>query len=366
MPRPSDPYLIDSHKLIYHPERVAQWKNALTIEDKLNVYPIYIEISPVGHCNHRCTFCAVDYIGYKTRKLDTLVLCRALSSMAIHGVKSVMFAGEGEPMLHPDIDILTCTAYNLGIDVAFTTNGTALTDKFIESALYATKWIKVSINGGEKTYAKIHQCKEGDWKKVWSNIERAIAYRRKSALTTTIGAQTVVLPDNLTDIPGLARRTKEAGCDYIVLKPYSQHKSSQTTQYSKVTYEQDAITDTLEQAREYGDDSFKVIARTQAMEDWDAGHHQYHTCSATPYFWAYIMATGDVYSCSAYLLNPDFNMGNINDTAFADIWQGAKRRKHLQYMEGLDISQCRLNCRMNQVNKHLSDLKTGNLHENFI
>ena len=68
-----DKYRIDSHKLLYHVSRVNDW-----LEGK-NVYPIYAEISPAGTCNHRCTYCALDFMEYQPRFLDKEMLKERLS-----------------------------------------------------------------------------------------------------------------------------------------------------------------------------------------------------------------------------------------------------------------------------------------------
>lgn len=362
-----DKFGIDSQKLSLHPRRVVQWlEGGAEWETARKIYPMYVEISPAGACNHRCTFCAVDYIGYKSLFLDKEVLKDRLAEMGSLGVKSVMFAGEGEPLLHKGMGEIAVHAGRSGIDCSFTTNAVALTEKFLDESLASIAWIKASINAGTpETYAKVHRTKGEDLEKALGNMGRAARLKRDRKLPVTLGAQMVLLPENAAEAVGLAARAKDLGLNYLVVKPYSQHKFSVTHAYENVRYgEYMKLADELEKL---DTDDFQVVFRKHTMLKHDDHERRYATCHATPHFWAYIMASGDVYGCSAYLLDDRFRYGNIGTASFSEIWEGDSRKKNLRYvLEELDISECRKNCRMDEVNRYLWALKNPSPHVNFI
>ena len=357
---------IDSHKLDLHPARVAQWLEADTWEKAKHVYPIYWEITTSAACNHRCTFCSTDAIGYPAILMDEKILGERIAEAKQLGVKSVMFGGTGEPLVHKKITDICHACLRVGMDYAFTTNGVLLlkNNSLPKIGLLGATWIKVSLNAGTKeTYSQIHRTNEKDWDLVWSGIKVLVAMRNTTGSKTTIGVQCVVLPENVYDMKHLAQLCIEAGVDYLVLKPYSQATFMLSHTYENIDYSK--MRDYLEDVKQFSTKTFKVIYRGKAILEEISKKHSYDKCRATPNFWVYSMANGDLFTCSAHLLDKRFCIGNLNESTFQEIWEGEKRRENWEMMQGFDIKQCRLNCRMNGPNKYLHQL-IHQPHKSFI
>ncbi len=363
----SDLYRIDSHKLMYHPDRVAKWQeNYDNWEKAKKIYPIYVEISPVGFCNHRCKFCALDFMEYKNIRLDFEKLKACLTDMAKNGVKSVMFAGEGEPALYKELSEILDHCKNIGIDTSLTTNIVPFTDKTIEKFVRNCEWIKVSINGGTaENYAYMHDTTEDDFYRVLKNMKLAVSLKNKYNYLCTIGAQILLVTDNYQTVENLAKTVKDIGLDYLVIKPYSQHLSSHTDLYKDMDYSKYLYLE--EQLKKYNSDNFSVIFRINTMAKMFEEKERYEKCGSVPYFWAYVMADGSVYGCSAFLGNEKFCYGNIHEQSFSEIWEGERREKSDAFVKNeLNIKECRVNCRMDEINRYLWDLKNPIKHVNFI
>jgi cyclic pyranopterin phosphate synthase len=363
----ADLFQIDSHKLIYHPERVAKLADVGQDWEKAkHIYPIYMEIAPVGACNHRCTFCSVDYIGYKPNRLSMDVMNTLLPELGRLGVKSIMYAGEGEPLLHKNISSIIRLTKDSGIDVSLTTNATIMPKDFLEMALPAVSWIKVSLNAGSaESYARIHGTKPEDFEKVMANLAAMVKQRREKNLDCVIGAQILLLPENAHEITKLAATCRDLGLDYLVVKPYSQHLFSRKILYKNIDYSGLLALD--EELKSFETSTFNVVFRSHTMKKYNEPH-AYKKCNATPFVWGYIMATGVVSSCSAYLLDERFELGNVNDESFEAIWTGEKRRENFEFVKHkLDITECRKNCRMDEVNRYLNRvIDERPQHVNFI
>jgi cyclic pyranopterin phosphate synthase len=354
-----DKFRIDSHKLIYHIKAVNSWLSGSAFA------PIYVEIAPSGACNHRCVYCALDYMEYQPRFLDTALLKKRLSEMAALGTKSVMYAGEGEPLLHKDIVRLIRHTKKSGIDVALTTNGVLFNKKLADATLGSITWVKVSINAlNPATYARIHKTSPDDLGIVLKNLSYAVSLKKSKGYKCTLGMQLLLLPENAKEVIPLAKKAKALGLDYFVVKPYSHHHFSKTTRYKNIQY--NSYLHLADKLRVLNSNKFSAIFRLNTMKKWDQAIRTYRHCYALP-FWAYIDAGGNVWGCSAYLGDKRFIYGNIYENGIRKIWQSVKRKNLVKMArDKLNTGNCRVNCRMDEINRYLWELRHPPEHVNFI
>lgn len=353
-----DEYKIDSHKLMYHVDRLYHWSKG---ED---IYPVYAEIAPCGSCNHRCIFCALDYMGYKPLFLETKAVLRFLNDIAKSGAKSIMFAGEGEPFLHKDIAGLISFARSKGLDVAVTSNGVLLSKTLSEEILGKLSWLRISLNAGTAaTYAAVHRTSKDDFRKVVGNIEEAVRLKRKKGYNCVIGVQLLLLNENYKEIPVLAGILQKIGADYLIIKPYSQHPLSVNRLKKKLNYRHFLFIE--KSLKRYEKCGLQVIFRKNTMLKIGQ-ERSYKKCLGLP-FWTYLSAKGDLYACSAFLGDERFCYGNIYKDSFEKIWKSGRRKKIMKMMKGAwDIKNCREVCRLDEINRYLWNIKNPPEHVNFI
>jgi len=346
---------IDSPKVAYHPERTKEWL------EKGDCYPIYVEIGPTDACNHKCVFCALDYLNCQGKYIDTNIMLNTLKNMAEKRVKSIMFGGEGEPFLHKDICLFTNKAKEYGLDISFTTNGIFFDKQKIEQCLKDISWIKFSIDAGTpESYAEIHGTNKEDFEKLMTNIQDTVEYRNQNNLKTTIGTQCLIIPQALESIENLAERLKQIGVDYLILKPYSKHPQS----VNEFIINPEEYNQLEEKLKKFHSEDFKIIFRKATIERMDT-ERDYHECHGTS-FMALIDAQGNIIPCNLFYNNQDFTYGNLNKQSFSEIWESSKRKQVLERLKRRGISKCRNGCRLDLTNKFLKKLKNPHPHDNFI
>jgi GTP 3',8-cyclase len=346
---------ISNHKLMYHPERVDEWK------EKGDCYPVYLEIGLTNSCNHNCVFCALDFMEGHGKFIDKEIMVKTLKEMGEKGVKAIMFAGEGESVLHPDIDLFVETAKESGIDISITTNGVPLTKEKISKILPHLSWIRFSIDSGSpENYSKIHETSSEDFEKLLENLRECVRLKRELGLNVVIGTQFLMIPHNKDEAVKLAKILKEIGVDNLQIKPYSKHPDSvndliiDPEEYNKIEKE----------LKEFGSENFKIFFRKATIERIQEGIN-YPECYGIPFF-ALIDAKGDVVPCNLFYDDEEFTYGNLKENSFSEIWEGEKRKEILRKLKERGCEECRKGCRLDVINRYLHRLKNPELHDNFI
>lgn len=347
---------VDTHKLSYHPKRVSNW-----VESGI-CSPLHAEIGVTNRCNHKCSFCTLDWITHGKSDIDKDVMNHTLITMAKMGVKSIYFAGEGEPTLHKNIAEFINTAKKCEMSSSMSTNGSALTSKLSDKIAEPLSWIRFSLDAGSSgTYSKIHKVKSSEYLKVLRNIEYLANLKHKKNYKINIGVQAILMPENMSELEGLANLIKGLGVDNFQIKPCHNHpKSSHTPEFYEFSRDE-----FKKRISSLDDDKFTTIVRVKSMERLEQ-ERSYKICHGF-HFYALIDSKGDVVPCNVFYNQKDFIFGNINNEDFYSIWHSDKRANIIKKITKLKFSKCgNYRCRFDVMNRYLERVINPEENDEFI
>ena len=329
--------------------------------------PVHVEISPTNACNYRCLFCYADYSGHINQTIPEEILLKLMRDMGHAGVKSCLFAGDGEPLLNKHVITAVRIGKEAGVDIALNSNGRLYNEESALQTLPYLTWIRFSVMAASPdVYGKLHGVNKNNFKKALDNIARAVEIKRKNNYEVTIGLQQVLLPENGHEVLELATIAKDIGVDYYVLKPFSLHgENDHYREGVSAVALRDKHKDILMKAQELSDDNFTSIIRWETFSD--DGHRSYERCLGLPLI-AQIASDGKIYTCCPFFGRPEFVYGDLHEKSFSDIWFGEHTHQlQNEIARDLDVhKECMTYCRHHQINKLLWELKTPPAHVNFI
>lgn len=362
----NDKNRIDSHKLIFHPQRVSDF-----LKGK-HILPINMEICLIGACNHRCVFCTVDYLDYKPIMISYDLLMNNLDEVCAlndsNGIKSILLAGTGEPLLYPQFSDVVKGLKNRQIDVALSTNGVLFTPNVADENESDLSWIRFSVSGGtEETYKRIHRGKEGDLQRVFDNIAYAAMLKKRKHLSTVLNVQIVMVPENYKEIIPLAKKVKELGADNFIVKVCGTSVNTLNSISSDIdinAYEDlDNVRKNLEAL---SNENFGAIFRDERLNNI-INKKAYGECYASP-FHAFLQSDGTVYPCCQFVGIERYAFGDIHEMSLKDIFfdKMGRRLEVLKILKDEKLCKCPNACKLDVMNKYVNELKNPGEHVNFI
>lgn len=121
-------------------------------------------------CNYSCEFCYARFEDLKaTPVMAANEGCQLLEMLASAGVEKINFVG-GEPMLHPHIETWIVHAKSLGLTTSIVSNGTNITEDFLQRMKGHLDWIGLSIDASnDHLHAALGRGLKGDIAKGISN-----------------------------------------------------------------------------------------------------------------------------------------------------------------------------------------------------
>jgi radical SAM protein with 4Fe4S-binding SPASM domain len=306
--------------------------------------PRFVQIEPVGQCNLRCQMCAIQFRKDGPPHGPLAFLPFDDFTRLVEGfgdIDELQLQGLGEPTMHPRFFDMVAWASARGIRVSTNSNLTLWSERrarqCVESGL-AT--LHVSLDAATpELYERIRR--GAHFAKVIRNLRRVMAARRALQSPLRVRVVTVLMRQNLHELPALVRLVSDEGIGELFV------------QYLCHDFEEHSLPGEYRPMREFIHAQAldgvprDVLARAFARARAEAEHRAVDLrlpplddrpkSTRTPrcdWPWrgAYVSYRGDAMPCCMVSTPDRISFGNMLEQGVANVWGGAAYERFRQQL----------------------------------
>lgn len=305
----------------------SDWFDAILDEDFKP--PIGVGIDVTNRCNLNCEWCnARDYRDNQTLPLEHVK--QIIDMCEDWGVKTVCYAGGGEPTLHPQFPEILEYTHDAGLGIIVVTNATMLDSRMIDAIVRNAQICSASIDAGTaKTWQSIKKCDL--FPKVIDGCRHLADRARNTGLDLTYK---VLLSDkNQYELYTACKLAKDIGFKNFFVRPVASENI--LGECRVIDFDTEAVFNQLEQCRTLETDTFGVYSNfSRVSPTMFQKTHKFEKCQASPLFTVFC-ADGYCYLCIDYRSREEGRMCKHLD--ITEYWNSPA---HHSLIDAVDLGNC--------------------------
>jgi radical SAM protein with 4Fe4S-binding SPASM domain len=144
--------------------------------------PLFYSIEATNICNYRCKYCPQgnpDGQEFKKGQMSIVLFESILKKITqLKPVSQIYLTGNGEPLMHPDLEEFTSLSNKHGFIPSFSSNGSLLSKERIKSLLDSGKFsLTVDFSPSKEIYETYRS--GGSWDTVYTNLKNLLILKKK-------------------------------------------------------------------------------------------------------------------------------------------------------------------------------------------
>lgn len=317
-------------KFIQREQRLPTYREILSsfkLKRKVMSLPVFIQLEPTTRCNLNCVMCTRSKMNPSRLNQDLSLEKFKYILKEIPTVKKIKLQGMGEPLLTKDL--WKITQYGISQRKKFTTtiNGTLINKENVDLILKNFVEVIVSLDTANPgNYLQIRRMDFFD--RVVENLKLLTQRKKELKSNTKIFINSVISHLNCKEIDALIELAKNCGVDGIGFVEVENWKTPLERNYEEER-------NFVQQARKFSEEIQQKISlkqKTESIEISFLPSEKRKIKCRWPFDSCFITVDGFVTPCCIRNDPEVFNLGNIFETPFKEIWNGKKYQEFRETM----------------------------------